>query len=232
MKKLFTSYATVWATLLVLFNVIAFVSVGWANQEKYTASFWVGYVFITLAFIGQFICTTVAFKAKNLQKMFYNISLISLSWTGLITSFVVGGLCMLISPLPYWVGIILCAIILALNVVAVAKATAAVDIVSGIDGKVKESTLFIKSLTVDAESLLAKAESDDIKSECKKVYEAIRYSDPVSCDTLSGIESQITIKFSELANAVNLNDAEMAKTFAKEVIILVDERNKKCKLLK
>ena len=50
MKKLFKSYFAIWAVLLVLFNIIAFVSAGWTGQEKYTSSFWVGYVSITIAF--------------------------------------------------------------------------------------------------------------------------------------------------------------------------------------
>ena len=170
MKKAFKSYFAIWAILLVLFNIIAFVSVGWINQEKYTPSFWVGYVFITLAFIGQFVCAKAAFHAKNLQKLFYNIPLISLSWTGLIVSFVIGGLCMLISPLPYWVGVIACAIVLAVVAIAVIKASVTADAVSSIDDEIKVQTFFIKSLTVDAEGLIARAQTEEIKSECKKVY--------------------------------------------------------------
>ena len=48
MKKNFKLYVVAWTVLLALFNVIAFVSVGWINQEKYTASFWIGYVLIML----------------------------------------------------------------------------------------------------------------------------------------------------------------------------------------
>ena len=232
MKKAFKSYFAIWAILLVLFNIIAFVSVGWINQEKYTPSFWVGYVFITLALIGQLVCAKTTFNEKNLQKLFYNISLISLSWTGLIVSFVIGGLCMLISPLPYWVGVIACSIVLAFVAIAIIKASVAADAVSSIDDKIKVQTFFIKSLTVDAEGLIARAQTEEIKSECKKVYEAVRYSDPMSHDMLASTESQITIKFSVLADAVNLNDIETVKKYAREVIVLVDERNKKCRLLK
>lgn len=232
MKKTFKSYFAIWAILLVLFNIIAFVSVGWAYQEKYTPSFWVGYVFITLAFIGQLVCAKTAFNAKNLQKLFYNIPLISLSWTGLIVSFVIGGLCMLISPLPYWVGVIACAIVLAAVAIAIIKASIAADEVSAIDDKIKIQTFFIKSLTVDAEGLIARAQTEEVKAECKKVYEAVRYSDPMSHEMLASTETQITIKFSELANAVNSNDIESVKSFAKEVVILIDDRNKKCRLLK
>lgn len=232
MKKVFRFYSAVWAILLAIFNVISFVSVGWAGIPKYTPSFWIGYVFITLSFIGQIVCAYFALKDDDIKKTFYNVSLISTSYTGLILSFIFGGLCMLISPLPYWVGMILCAIVLGFNVIAVVKATAAIDIVSGIDKKMKESTLFIKSLTVDAENLISRAKSENIKAECKKVYEAVRYSDPMSNSALASIESEITIKFSNFSGAVVSDDFDVVAKSSKELVILIGERNKKCKLLK
>lgn len=232
MKKVFRFYSAVWAILLAIFNVISFVSVGWAGIPKYTPSFWIWYVFITLSFIGQIVCAYFALKDDDIKKTFYNISLISTSYTGLVLSFVFGGLCMLISPLPYWVGMILCAIVLGFNVIAVVKATAVIDIASGIDEKVKESTLFIKSLTVDAESLMSRAKSENIKAECKKVYEAVRYSDPMSNSALASIESEITIKFSNFSGAVVSDDFDVVAKSSKELVILIGERNKKCKLLK
>lgn len=232
MKKVFKFYSVIWAVLLALFNVISFVSVGWAGIPKYTPSFWIGYVFITLSFVGQIVCAYFALKDDDIKKTFYNVSLISTSYTGLILSFVFGGLCMIISPIPYWVGIILCAIVLGINVIAVIKASAVVDIVSSIDEKTKESTLFIKSLTVDAESLMSRAKSETIKAECKKVYEAVRYSDPMSNGALASIESEITIKFSNFSNAVVSDKFNVASECATELVILIDERNKKCKLLK
>ena len=232
MKKVFKFYSVIWAILLALFNVISFVSVGWAGISKYTPSFWIGYVFITLSFVGQIVCTYFAFKDDDIKKTFYNVSLISTSYTGLILSFVFGGLCMMISPLPYWVGIILCAIVLAINIIAVIKASAAVDIVSKIDDKVKTKTFFIKSLTFDAESLIARAKNETIKAECKKVYEAVRYSDLMSSDALAPVESDITIKFSKFTEAVISEDSVTVETLADEIIILLGDRNKKCKLLK
>ena len=232
MKKNFKFYIIIWILLLAAFNVIAFVSVGWAGQEKYTASFWIGYAFISAAFVVNLICSAVAFRAADLRKMFYNISLIKISYIGLILSFIFGGLCMLISPLPYFVGIILCAIILVFNIIAIVKASAAADVISKVDDKVKAQTFFIKSLTVDAEGLIARAQTEEIKSECKKVYEAVRYSDPMSHEMLASTETQITIKFSDLAVAVNENNFDAVKALAREVVILIDERNKKCRLLK
>ena len=232
MKKVFQKYLILWAVLFVLFQVIAFISPGWSGVEKYTASFWIGYVGITIAFVGQLACTYFALKESDLQKTFYNISLITTSYTGLILTLIFGGLCMLLSLLPYWVGTILCAAVLAFNIIAVVKAAIAIDEVSAIDEKIKTQTLFIKSLTVDAECLVARTKSEAVKAECKKVYEAVRYSDPLSSSALDSVESEITIKFSKLSDAVSSDNSEVVAELADDLVILIGERNKKCKLLK
>ena len=231
-KKRFGLYITTWTTLLALLNVIAFVSVRWTGQEKYTSSFWIGYVIISAMFIGQLVCAYIAFRVDSAKKLFYRIPLVKTSYGGLIVSFVVGGLCMLISPLPYWVGMIVCTIVLVANVLSLIKATAVIEEVEHIDAKVKTQTFFIKSLTIDADTLMASAKSDAIKAECRKVYEAIRYSDPMSNDTLASVEGQISIKFAELSDAVKADDAEKVAEVANEIVVLAGDRNKKCKLLK
>ena len=232
MKKRFSSYVIFWAVLLALFNVIAFVDPGWIWFEKYSASFWIGYAVIMVTFVGQLLCARYALKEENATKLFYKLSLFSASYTGLIVTFVVGGLCMLISPLPYWVGAIVCCVVLAANVLSVVKAAVAIEEVQRIDQKVKQQTFFIKSLTVDADTLMARAKSEEVKGECKKVYEAVRYSDPMSNDALAPVESEIAGCFAKLSEAVAADDQVAVSEFANELIILIGDRNKKCKLLK
>lgn len=232
MKKIVKQYFAVWTILFVLFNIIAFVPVGWTGQEKYTASFWIGYGFIIAVFIGQLVCAYIALQKNDIKKLFYNISLISTSYIGLILSFVFGGLCMLLPALPYWVGIILCAIVLALNAIAVIKASAAIDIVQQIDEKIESNTQFIKSLTIDADVLCHSAKSDAVKKECKKVWEAVRYSDPLSSPEFSEEENKISTKFAEFSEAVARDEQNKVAALAEDILLLVNERNKRCKLLK
>ena len=232
MKKAFRFYAVIWTALLVLFNVIAFASVGWTGVEKYTPSFWIGYGFISLSFVGNMICACKVFQADSLQKLFYGLSLLRVGYISMVLSFVFGGLCMLISPLPYWVGAILCAIVLAVQILSAAKAQAAVELVTQTDAKIKTQTFFIKSLTVDADTLMASAKSETVKAECRKVYEAVRYSDPMSNEALASIEGQITLKLEAMSLAVMADNKEEITRLANEVIILLGDRNKKCKLLK
>ena len=233
MRKSYKLYLIAWAAVLALFNIISFVTPSLPDQPKYTASFWIGYSLITVAFIGQLICAYIAFKAYTKKKVFYTLSLITTSYIGLIASFVFGGICMLIPALPKWIGAILCCIVLVANIVAIVKSTALIEMnIEAIDKKIKEKTFFIKSLTVDADTLVARAKSEAVKAECKKVYEAIRYSDPMSNDALASIESEIAVEFAKLTEAVKADDTDAVIASAGEVIVLVGDRNKKCKLLK
>lgn len=233
MKKSISVYSIIWTICLVVFNVITFVTpneIG--GVSKFTGTFWVGYIFITIAFLGQLACAFVAFKAENLKKFFYNIPLLSISYGGLVTMLVIGSIFMAIPALPEWIAIIVCVIILAFNAIAIIKATAATDIVSGIDEKIKTQTFFIKSLSVDAQGLVTSAESDELRAEAKKVYEAIRYSDPMANATLSDLDAQIERQFNAFSDAVKAEDSELAKETAAALVEMVERRNQKCKLLK
>lgn len=232
MKKRIGLYSVVWVILLALYNALAIISVKMTVQEKYTSTFWVVYAFTTLMFVGQYICTLFAFKADSANKVFYRISLIKTSYAGLVCSLIFGGISMIISPRFYWVGVALCVIVLAANIFSVIKATGAIVEVERVDEKVKEQTLFIKSLTVDADTLMTSAKSEAVKAECKKVYEAIRYSDPMSSNALASVEAQITIQFHALSEAVESDDADLVVAIAKNLTVLINDRNKKCNLLK
>ncbi len=54
----------------------------------------------------------------------------------------------------------------------------------------------------------------------------------MSNDALALVESQITVKFAELSDAVKADNAEKVAEIANEVVILIGNRNKRCKLLK
>lgn len=233
MNKRFGFFAVIWAISLALFNVICFVTPSEAaGFNKFGGAFWTGYIFITLAFIGQLVCAYFALKAESLKKMFYNIPLITISYTGLIVMLIVGVLAMAIPNLPNWIGIIVCFAVLAFTAISVITAKVAGAIVSDIDEEVQTKTSFIKQLTLDAENLVNRAKAPMLKKLCIKVYEAACYSDPVSNARLSDIENRIREEFAAFTDAVLADDLDLTESSANEVITLLEERNSKCKLFK
>lgn len=170
-------------------------------------------------------------QGDSLKKFFYNVSLISLSYGGLVAMLVLGSLTMLIPDTFSFVGIIACAVVLAAYIITVAKAKLAIEAVEQTDAKIKTQTQFIRLLTADAESLKGHAADDNARQACEKVYEAVRYSDPVSNPLLSGIESDISVKFSAFSDSVK-NKADNSRQLAEELCRLISERNAKVKALK
>lgn len=232
MNRKFKYYAIVWAIFLVAFNVVCFVTPGEiAGMSKFNGAFWAGYIFITLAFVGQLVCAYIALHTNNKTQLFYNIPIICVSYTGLILTIVFGTLCMAVPNLPNWVGVIVCLIILVFTAVAIVKAKAVSEVVTDIDDKKKQQMQFIRMTTVTAQNIMNNAKNDVIKAECKKVYEALLYSDPMSSDALSGEETKIAAKMDELAKAVS-SEADGVSQITEELLLLVKERNNKCKALK
>ncbi len=233
MKKNFKYYIAIWAVLLAVYNVVVFTVQALPGYEiNYDARFWISWGFILAAFVGQLICAYTTFKSENNDKLFLNIPLITQSYSGAVAMTAIGSVCMLIPDFPYWIATVVCILVFAFSAIGVIKAKTAAEIVSDVSAKVKTQTFFIKALTVDAESLMARAKNDEIKAELKKVYEAVRYSDPMSNDALAILEGQITVAFSKLTDAVTTSNAEAVKELSNEMIILVNDRNKKCRLLK
>lgn len=231
MRKTLGYFTAVWAICIAVFNVICFATPRYiAGTDKFAGSFWVGYAFITAAFLGQLACAFIAFRTENLQKLFHNLPLFKISYTGLLSMLVAGSIVMLIPNLPKWIGVIVCLIILAYSVVAVLKASAAAEAVNDIDKKIKDKTQFIKMLTVDAQNLSARAKTEEAKDACRKVYEAARYSDPMSDGGLESIENEISVKMRVLADLVQYGGNIAA--CADEIVILIGDRNRMCKALK
>ena len=229
MKKTFSFFAIIWVICLALFNVIVFVT---PSMTKFSGAFWIGYIFITIAFIGQLVCAFFAFNPSNKQKVFYNIPLVTVSYIGLIVMLVTGTVCMAVPFMPNWLGISICLLVLAVTAIAVHKAVFAASVVAEIDERVKVKTFFIKSRAVDTEHLMNTAKTAELKALAKKVYEAVRYSDLMSNAMLVETEKKIQNGFLDFENAVNGEDLELASSTANELLSLIDIRNKKCKLLK
>ena len=227
MKKNFKFYAVSWALLFAIFNVLAF-AVGFKNN----ASFWTAYITSVIAMLLQLVCAKISFKPEKLDRLFLNIPVISITFTGMVASMIIGAVCMVIPSVPVVAIIVIEYLILAFTGISVLKANAAAEIVNEVGEKVKEKTQFIKLTTVDAQNLMNSAKSESVKSACKKVYEALRYSDPMSNETLAHEEVEIADKMAELSSAVASDNADFAESISNEITALVKARNNKCKALK
>lgn len=206
----------------VLVSVIAFV----VPMDK-TATFWIAYVFTVGAFASQIVIWNFAFKgADSLKSKFLGIPLISVGITYLIVQIIAFAIFMALPLTASWIAIVVCVLILGVSAICLIGTETSKEEINRVEDNIKKKVFYIKSMQVDIE-MLASAETDaDIKIALKRLAEKIRFSDPMSNEALSDLETEIAAKIKELKTTDN----------KAEIIIVIDslvsERNKKAKLLK
>lgn len=230
----FKKFLIIWIAEVVLFNAITFLVPNelFGIMRFSQPVFWVGYA---LMFFSFFIELATGYKFLNSEfnaRTFLGIPLMKTVCTSVSICLGISVIFILLPIIPTWIGALLCLALAMGTIIACVVSTGAADQIQAIDDKIKQKTFFIKDLTVQANTVIAYATTDEIKGECVKVYESICYSDPMSSDALSGIESQITDAFSEFSTAVKAGDEGAVKDNANKLIALIKERNARCKLLK
>lgn len=203
---------------------------------KYDAAFYIGLVIALLGFALALVAVLKLNLDESKEKNFLRLTVLRLSYTISVMSVILAAAYMFVLPrfvtTPVWLGGVFSVLIVAFGVIALIKTNTATELVEKVGKEVKEKTFFIKSLTVDADVLVSKAQSEETKTVAKKVYEAVRYSDPMSNDRLAGVETRIENLFFEFKSAVSSNNTAMAKQIGTELLETIEERNKKCKMLK
>ena len=220
-KKSFMPYAIL-GIVFVLFNVIAFV----VPTEK-TPTFWVAYAFSVIAFLVEaFVIKTFAGKDDVPKSRFLGFPSLHVGIVYLIVQLIAFAVFMAIPIIPTWIAIIVCALILGIALICMISAKAAVNEIQRVEKKVDAKVFYIKSLQVDVEMLVAAETNAETKTALQNLAKSIRFSDPMSNEALAELETKITNKVEQLKTATD------KLSIAKELELLIIERNKKCKLLK
>ena len=234
MQKNFKYIGVIWIIGFVLFNAITFLIpnevFGVTRFDK--GVFWIAYALISLSFIAELVIAYKFIKDDSNEKIFLNIPLLQTGYTAIIVSMIVGLIFMIFPVLPSWLGAIVCLLIAGYFTVACVKTAGVASAVAEIGEKVKTKTAFIRMSIVDAENIMARATTNEIKAETKKVYEALRYSDPMSNPALESIEEEIGNGLKELKKSVMESDGVKVSEITTNVLLSIKERNSKCKLLK
>ncbi|MCR4615187.1 MAG: hypothetical protein K5756_03470 [Clostridiales bacterium] len=205
---------------------------GTFKTARYTSSFYAAIVIILLAYVFAVVSSLVATKnIKNDENTFNSIPII---YGGFAALLIIGIWCniAIFIRLSVAVQAIVSIIIFAAATAILFLRNAARDSIEATGSMVKAQTFFIKMLTADTQSLISEAKSDVARNSVNKLYETVRFSDPMSNDALANVDAHISVKFEDYANAVRSDDIDLITSLENELKILFAERNNKCKALK
>lgn len=222
MKKNSIKGYVILGILFALVNIISFVV-----PTIKTVAFWIAYVFTVAAFAAQIVIWKTALGKKDaLKSKFLGFPIVHIGIIYVIMQTVVFVVFLFVPSLLIWSVIVICSIIVGISSVCMISADTGCNEIERVEVKVQKKVFHIRELQADVE-LLADAETDnDIKTALIQLAEKIRFSDPMSNEQLADLESKI------FSNVLELKMVEDKAKIITELTSLLDERNKKCKILK
>lgn len=234
MKKNIKYYLICWIVLVALFNVVCFVTPAEMNGiSKYVGAFWVGYGFITATFVLHLIYAFFALSTNSKEKRVLNVPLMIISCCEVVFMVVAGMICMVIPGLPNWLGVLICSIILAFSFISVVVVKGVGENVLNANKILNETTSKFRELYDTSLLLISNAKTEEIKTIARTVSETIRYSDPVSDESIRFLEVEIESKLNDLNSLISKEEnLELIRSKADELLRLLETRNNKCKTMK
>lgn len=222
MKKNSKKGYVILSILFILVSIIVF-----AIPSVKTIAFWISYVFTVIAFIVQIIIWKSTFGDVNsLKSKFLGFSTVYIGFVYLAIQIIILTIFLLVPALPSWSAIAACTLIAGISTVCMIASDMGRGEIEQVSAKTSEKTFYIKKLKADIE-MLANAEIDTTtKEDLRRLAEKIRFSDPMSSNRLADLENKIYDK------VVELQTVENKEAIIIELDSLLDERNKKCKILK
>lgn len=226
-KSLISVCVIVFVVLSVLYFAIPF--------PKNTAS-WIAYIACVIAVVFGWFTANIAFKGtETLMSKVYGFPVFRIGYIYLIAQVIFTIILCLINIVylvPAWISVVISVIFLAMALIGVIVTDNARDTVEKID---KETEAEIKQITyfkLDIASVVDMCNDSELKKKLNILSDKFRYSDPVSCDELTGIENQIYDEIEKLKEIVKENNREAVEEKITYVTNLLEDRNRKCKALK
>lgn len=172
MKK--SNWFAISLVVLAVFNLIAFT----APFNK-TSTFWIGYIFGTIAVLLHLLVSQKTLNAgKELKSRFYGWPLMIVASIYMTVQIILSLLFMLASSIDAWISLIISALCLAICMIGMISGEGAKEIIEKTDVKVNEKVFFIKSLESDIHLLSASCNDAATKKNIVALEDAIRFSDP------------------------------------------------------
>ena len=214
--------------IFIVYSIIMF----WIFDES-KPMFILGYVFSCIATALAAFMPVYMVKPENTAKTVFNrFSLGMFTTLYFVAQLALGFVLTVLGFLPTVIGVILELTLIFVYAIGIIASSLGIGYIKDLEKKQKEKVYFIKSIAVDLEGLVNKIQDAELKKKLEKLSETARYSDPMSHQSLSGLESQISIKVEALKVAVNEGKLENVDNDCKAIEDMFNERNEKCKILK
>lgn len=223
--------AMILAICFIAYNVTIFIICGFG---EHTAVFWTSWIFMILAFTAMAVAGVILKqRGMFLRDWLFGFPIIKHSTVYLIAEFITSTVFIILEKIAPWsLAIVLQFLFLCIYSIFAVSCFLAKETIDEVRTKVNDKTRFTKLLLADVQMLVMKCTDPALRGQLQKLSEQVRYSDPMSSESLFELEKEITLTVSQCDEALMKDDLETAESLCQKAELLLCERNKKCKVLK
>lgn len=223
--------AAILALAFIAYQVTLFSLCGFGGH---TAVFWTSWVFMLAAFAAMTVSVTILGQSGMfLRDWLFGFPIIKHSAVFLMAELAASIVFMLFQKRAPWAwAFAVQFLMLCIYGICAISCFLTKETINDVHTRVSDKTRFLKLLRADAEMLVKKCSDSDVREECRKLAESIRYSDPMSSEALSELEKELVLTVSECDRAITAKDFSTAKGLCAKAMLLLAERNNVCKALK
>lgn len=206
-----------------------------------TTNFIIGYIFSIIAIAG--LALSVLMLTKKNTKIPQDFAFPLVARTYLILSIIVTIIVVALEAfnvwsMPFIIFLIIHIALLAIFTIRIIMLLAGKEHIDAVDKKVAEKTLDLRVMLADLDDIKEKTtnlpspDKEKAEVELKTIYEALKYSDPMSSTSLVEYENKIKESMIMLENAVGEKDLAKIEHLSVQIQRQIKDRNNRVKLMK
>lgn len=234
MKGLFKKTSLISILLIYgLLNVILFVIITSKMEDQLeNSTFWFVWAFTFIVnYLGVLGCSYLA-KEKTKNDFVNNTPLYFAMYLFSFIYVLLGMILMFIPSVQFTLALVLEAIVSILYIVTVLFLYNAISHIKSNDEKQAKKVFYIRNLQTEVDFCLGLVKENENKKLLIQLQEAIRYSDPMSDDSLESTEQQIELLVNRIKNECIVSNEQAIKELVDNLLNLIKYRNEKVKQLK
>ncbi len=220
------------ALILIVYNVIFFAVP--FNRELSQTSFWITYFVTTFLILSNGFVFFYSFKNDKINKNIFSIPVFKVTFSSFIIQILFDIIVMSVGnffTFAFWITLIVEVLLLAISIILIVIRFSYKEKIIDVDNKTAIKTSFIQEVKIQME-LIDNISKDTIYSGLiSKLYEKIKYCDPISESESKDIENEILSKIGDLKDLVsdNTQNKESVNKVIKKISLLIDERGLRIK---
>lgn len=216
------------AVVFAVFNLLVFIF-----SPQMTPTFWVSYGFTVVAFVLQELILLFCLQRKaSADTVFYRIPILLMGFVYWALQVIVGSIFMGLPEIKVTWAIVVQVILLAIFALVAIAASVGNNLIGRSAQHVDDKVRFIRLLESDVAAMRDKAVDTGVVAQLEELQEMVRYSDPMSSESLALVERKIVDMTVDLSDAVDRNDQQTIFTTISQIKVLLADRNRKCMILK